>query len=69
MAYHASNLALVCGSTSNISSDGSENAVLTHRKEFHGMDADLLNKCLQILVKRGKAQIFGQSDQQGIKFF
>jgi ESCRT-II complex subunit VPS25 len=37
--------------------------------EFHGMDAELLQKALSILVKRGKAQVFGQEDQQGVKFF
>jgi ESCRT-II complex subunit VPS25 len=30
---------------------------------------ELLHKSLQVLVKRGKAQIFGQDDQLGIKFF
>lgn len=29
----------------------------------------MLQKALQVLVKRGKAQIFGQEDQQGVKFF
>lgn len=37
--------------------------------EFHGLDPDLLQKALGILVKRGKAQIFGQEDSQGVKFF
>ena len=37
--------------------------------EFHGMDADLLVKALNILVKRGKAQIFGSEDSPGVKFF
>lgn len=37
--------------------------------EFHGMDPELLQKALAILVKRGKAQVFGQEDQQGVKFF
>jgi ESCRT-II complex subunit VPS25 len=37
--------------------------------EFHGMDPELLQKALSILVKRGKAQVFGQEDQQGVKFF
>ncbi|RDL42011.1 Uncharacterized protein BP5553_01990 [Venustampulla echinocandica] len=41
----------------------------TLSKEFHGMDSDLLQKALNILVKRGKAQVFGQEDQQGVKFF
>jgi len=38
-------------------------------QEFHGMDPELLQKALSILVKRGKAQVFGQEDQQGVKFF
>ncbi len=37
--------------------------------EFHGLDPDLLQKALSVLVKRGKAQIFGQEDSQGVKFF
>ncbi|KUJ20569.1 ESCRT-II complex, vps25 subunit [Mollisia scopiformis] len=41
----------------------------TLSQDFHGMDPDLLQKALSILVKRGKAQVFGQEDQQGVKFF
>ncbi len=37
--------------------------------EFHGMDPELLQRSLQILVKRGKAQIFGSDDSLGVKFF
>ncbi|KAK6613760.1 vacuolar protein-sorting-associated protein [Botrytis cinerea] len=37
--------------------------------EFHGLDTEILQKALAILVKRGKAQVFGQEDQQGVKFF
>lgn len=37
--------------------------------EFHGLDQELLLKALNILSKRGKAQIFGQEDSQGVKFF
>lgn len=37
--------------------------------EFHGMDSDILQKSLVVLVKRGKAQVFGSEDQQGVKFF
>lgn len=37
--------------------------------DFHGLDAEILQKALAILVKRGKAQVFGQEDQQGVKFF
>ncbi|KAI5922849.1 ESCRT-II complex, vps25 subunit [Camillea tinctor] len=41
----------------------------TRGTEFYGLDPDILQKALQVLVKRGKAQIFGQEDQQGVKFF
>ncbi|KAJ4393216.1 hypothetical protein N0V93_002424 [Gnomoniopsis smithogilvyi] len=41
----------------------------TMSTEFHGLDYDLLQKALNTLVKRGKAQIFGQEDSQGVKFF
>jgi len=33
------------------------------------MDPEVLQKSLNILVKRGKAQVFGTEDQQGVKFF
>ncbi len=38
-------------------------------QEFHGLDQELLLKALAVLVKRGKAQVFGQEDSQGVKFF
>ncbi|KAI1504670.1 ESCRT-II complex, vps25 subunit [Biscogniauxia marginata] len=41
----------------------------TRGTEFHGLDPEILQKALQVLVKRGKAQIFGQEDQRGVKFF
>ena len=41
----------------------------TKRQEFHGMEMDVLQKSLNVLVKRGKAQVFGSDDQQGVKFF
>ena len=37
--------------------------------EFHGMDLEVLVKSLNVLVKRGKAQVFGEEDQKGVKFF
>lgn len=43
--------------------------VLTSVVELHGMDQEVLLKALNILVKRGKAQIFGQDDSLGVKFF
>lgn len=42
---------------------------VTLSQDFHGMDPDLLQRALAVLVKRGKAQVFGQEDQQGVKFF
>ncbi|KAM3461475.1 hypothetical protein NHJ6243_004995 [Beauveria neobassiana] len=41
----------------------------TRNTELHGIDAEILRKALNILVKRGKAQIFGQQDSLGVKFF
>ncbi|KAL6718017.1 hypothetical protein ACLMJK_004102 [Lecanora helva] len=38
-------------------------------EEFHGMDSELFRRALSTLVKRGKAQVFGSEDQQGVKFF
>ncbi|KAI1861681.1 uncharacterized protein JN550_010751 [Neoarthrinium moseri] len=62
-----------------VDATGQKNAVLTLYEltegettlgtEFHGLDPDLLQKALQVLVKRGKAQVFGQEDQRGVKFF
>lgn len=37
--------------------------------DIHGMDTEVLLKALNVLVKRGKAQIFGQDDSLGVKFF
>ncbi|KJZ76927.1 hypothetical protein HIM_03804 [Hirsutella minnesotensis 3608] len=41
----------------------------TRGTELHGLDSEILLKALNILVKRGKAQIFGQEDSLGVKFF
>ncbi|KHO01753.1 vacuolar protein-sorting-associated protein [Metarhizium album ARSEF 1941] len=41
----------------------------TRGTELHGMDNEVLLKALNILVKRGKAQIFGSEDSLGVKFF
>ncbi|OQO12050.1 hypothetical protein B0A48_02689 [Cryoendolithus antarcticus] len=38
-------------------------------QEWRGMDEELLRKVLSVLVKRGKAQIFGQEETAGVKFF
>lgn len=37
--------------------------------EFHGMDPDVMLRSLNVLVKRGKAQVFGSEGQEGVKFF
>ncbi|KAI9713782.1 MAG: hypothetical protein M1820_000512 [Bogoriella megaspora] len=37
--------------------------------EWGGMDMELLGKCLQVLVKKGKAGVFGQEGESGVKFF
>ncbi|KAF2156130.1 ESCRT-II complex component [Myriangium duriaei CBS 260.36] len=39
------------------------------RQEWTGMDEDMFRRCLDVLVKRGKAQIFGAEDGAGVKFF
>ncbi|KAI9795773.1 MAG: hypothetical protein M1835_005217 [Candelina submexicana] len=38
-------------------------------QEFRNIDPTILQKSLNVLVKRGKAQVFGIEDQQGVKFF
>ncbi|KAI5203685.1 ESCRT-II complex component [Aureobasidium subglaciale] len=39
------------------------------KQEWVGMDEDMLRKCLDVLVKKGRAQVFGQADGAGVKFF
>lgn len=41
----------------------------TEKQEFYGLDMEVLQKSLNTLVKKGKAQVFGTDDQQGVKFF
>ncbi|KAI5310781.1 hypothetical protein KEM55_002142 [Ascosphaera atra] len=41
----------------------------TLSQEFHGMEQPVMQAALNILVKRGKAQVFGSDDQQGVKIF
>ncbi|KAL4910671.1 hypothetical protein BDW74DRAFT_172145 [Aspergillus multicolor] len=58
---------------------GQKNVVLTFyellegeatvSQEWHGMDPEVMMKSLNVLVKQGKAQIFGNEGQEGIKFF
>lgn len=40
----------------------------TEKQDFHGMDMDVMRKSLNTLAKKGKAQVFGEADQQGVKF-
>ncbi|KAJ2904682.1 hypothetical protein MKZ38_007423 [Zalerion maritima] len=37
--------------------------------EFYGMDGEVLRRVLATLVKRGKAQVFGEGEDVGVKFF
>ena len=62
-----------------IDETGQKGAVLTvyelregeavQNQDWRDIDEALLRKFLNILVKRGKAQIFGQQDNAGVKFF
>ncbi|KEQ79745.1 ESCRT-II complex component [Aureobasidium pullulans EXF-150] len=38
-------------------------------QEWVGMDEDMLRKVLDVLVKKGRCQVFGQVDGSGVKFF
>ncbi|KAI4116853.1 MAG: hypothetical protein LQ345_002795 [Seirophora villosa] len=38
-------------------------------EEWAGMDEEVLARALGVLVKRGKAQTFGEEGQRGVKFF
>lgn len=48
---------------------GCGDSIADRRVEFHGLDPEILQRALGVLVKRGKAQIFGEEDSQGVKFF
>lgn len=41
----------------------------TRKEEFWGMDSELLGRVMGVCVKRGKAQVFGESGSEGVKFF
>lgn len=41
----------------------------TRGQDFWGMDGELFQRALGVLIQRGKAQVFGSEDQQGVKFF
>ncbi|KAI5841866.1 ESCRT-II complex subunit-domain-containing protein [Morchella snyderi] len=42
---------------------------LTVSQEFRGIDPLILRKALDVLVKKGTAQVFGSEDERGVKFF
>lgn len=42
---------------------------LTTSQDFHGMEPIILRKSLEVLVKRGSAQLLGTGDEMGVKFF
>ncbi|KAL4933926.1 ESCRT-II subunit protein VPS25 [Aspergillus undulatus] len=62
-----------------VESTGQRNVVLTVyellegeatiSQEWHGMDAEVMMRSLNVLVKQGKAQVFGSEGQEGVKFF
>ncbi|KAF2745401.1 ESCRT-II complex, vps25 subunit [Sporormia fimetaria CBS 119925] len=41
----------------------------TRKEEFWGMERGLLERCLRVLVKGGRAQVFGREGSEGVKFF
>ncbi|KIV98696.1 uncharacterized protein PV09_09524 [Verruconis gallopava] len=41
----------------------------TRGSDLHDLDPEVMNKSLAVLVKRGKAQIFGEGEAKGVKFF
>ncbi|CAK7217776.1 hypothetical protein SBRCBS47491_003285 [Sporothrix bragantina] len=41
----------------------------TRSSELHGLDPVVLQRALAVLVKRGKAQVFGSEESLGVKFF
>jgi ESCRT-II complex subunit VPS25 len=38
-------------------------------KEWVGMEEEMLRKVLGVLVKKGRAQVFGVEESAGVKFF
>ena len=59
----------VCLMFSLVTVDWFQNRHADLLSEWHGMDPDVMFKSLNVLVKRGKAQIFGSEGQEGVKFF
>ncbi|KAL9092767.1 MAG: hypothetical protein Q9159_000665 [Coniocarpon cinnabarinum] len=41
----------------------------TSREEFHNLPVEMARRSIGILVKRGKANIFGEGEGLGVKFF
>ena len=41
----------------------------TTKEEFHGLPTDMAKRTVNVLVKRGKATIFGEGEGLGVKFF
>ena len=41
----------------------------TRGSELYGLDPVVLQRALAVLVKRGKAQVFGAEESLGVKFF
>jgi len=62
-----------------VDSTGQKGSVLTiyelresdavQSQDWVGMDEEMFRKCLDALVRRGKAQVFGTDDGAGVKFF
>ncbi|KAL4977519.1 ESCRT-II complex subunit-domain-containing protein [Aspergillus desertorum] len=62
-----------------IENTGQKNVVLTVyeliegeatiSQEWHRMDSEVMMKSLNVLVKQGKAQVFGSEGEEGVKFF
>ena len=36
---------------------------------FEGLDGEVMTRALEVLVKRGRAQVFGEDEGRGVKFF
>lgn len=41
----------------------------TMRTEFHGLPVEMAKRAIGVLVKRGKANVFGEGEGLGVKFF
>lgn len=37
--------------------------------EWVDMDEEMFRRCLNVLVRRGKAQVFGEMEGSGVKFY